>query len=167
MTYLTAGAESVRAGGRPDEKEERGQGGHGLSDQDPQTGGVYEKYKFNDMINQSIDVLTNPGIATFEKYEKGGTTQQALIYVAAGAIIVGVLSLVGNLIWQGFGSAIGSLHQRRTLHRHRLRGLRILDPRHRQDAGRHRGPRTRSSTRPGSSRFLCRRSPGCSAQSST
>ena len=80
-----------------------------MSDLESQARQGYEKYKFSDMISQSIDVLSHPSVATFEKYEKGGTTQQAIIYVAVGAVIVGVLSLLGNLIWHSPGAAIGSM----------------------------------------------------------
>jgi Yip1 domain len=47
-----------------------------------------------EMIQQSRDVMTNPAVATFERYERQGTMANAAIYVAVGAAISGVLSLI-------------------------------------------------------------------------
>lgn len=47
-----------------------------------------------EMIQQSRDVMTNPAVATFERYERQGTMANAAIYVAIGAAISGVLSLI-------------------------------------------------------------------------
>jgi hypothetical protein len=46
-----------------------------------------------EMVNQSITVLTKPGVATFEQYEKRGNLTNALIYVAILAVISGALGL--------------------------------------------------------------------------
>lgn len=61
-----------------------------------------------EMVNQSIAVLTRPSVQTFEMYEKRGTTQSALIYVAVGAAIAGIVAFVFGL-FGGIGSAIASL----------------------------------------------------------
>jgi hypothetical protein len=44
-----------------------------------------------EMINQSIQVVSNPSVETFERYEKRGTLTNAAIYVAIGAVISGIL----------------------------------------------------------------------------
>lgn len=79
-----------------------------MSDLENQAKQAYEKYKFSDMINQSIDVLTHPSVATFEKYEKAGTSQQALIYVGVAAVIAGIVGFIFG-IFSGIGSAIYGL----------------------------------------------------------
>jgi hypothetical protein len=79
-----------------------------LDDLQSQAKQAYEQYKFSDMISQSIEVLTKPSVATFEKYEKNGTTQQALIYVAVAAAIAGVVGFIFG-IFGGIGSAIAGL----------------------------------------------------------
>lgn len=79
-----------------------------MSDLESQARQAYEKYKFSDMINQSIDVLTHPSVATFEKYEKQGDIQQSLIYVGVAAVIAGLVAFVFG-IFSGFGQAIYGL----------------------------------------------------------
>jgi len=49
------------------------------------------------MVNQSIQVLTKPGVATFEQYENKGTQREAVIYVLVAAAITGLFSLGGGL----------------------------------------------------------------------
>ncbi|GEM86549.1 YIP1 family protein [Meiothermus granaticius] len=49
------------------------------------------------MINQSIQVLTKPSVATFEQYESKGTLRDALIYVALAAVLTGLLGLPGGI----------------------------------------------------------------------
>jgi len=51
-----------------------------------------------DMLSQSMVVLSKPSVNTFERFEKRGGMQQALIYVAVGAVIVGLFSLFGGLL---------------------------------------------------------------------
>ncbi len=51
----------------------------------------------SEMIQQSREVVTKPSVATFEKYETGGTMQDALIYVAIAAGIAGLLGLGGGI----------------------------------------------------------------------
>jgi Yip1-like protein len=79
-----------------------------LSDLQSQARQAYTKYKFSDMISQSIDVLTHPSVATFEKYEKQGDVQQSLIYVGAASIIAGLVAFVFG-IFSGFGWALYGL----------------------------------------------------------
>ncbi len=50
-----------------------------------------------EMINQSRDVMTNPSVATFERYEKYGNTTSAAIYVGIAAIISGILGLSNGI----------------------------------------------------------------------
>ncbi|MCG8352400.1 MAG: YIP1 family protein [Chloroflexales bacterium] len=49
------------------------------------------------MVTQSRDVLTNPSVPTFERYERRGTFASAAIYVGLAALIAGVLGSVGGL----------------------------------------------------------------------
>jgi hypothetical protein len=51
----------------------------------------------SEMVQQSIKVLTKPSVQTFEEFENRGTVRDALIYVAIGALISGVLSLPAGL----------------------------------------------------------------------
>jgi hypothetical protein len=62
----------------------------------------------SEMVNQSITVLTRPSVQTFETYEKRGTMQSALIYIAAAAAIAGIVAFVFGL-FAGIGAAIGAL----------------------------------------------------------
>jgi hypothetical protein len=57
-----------------------------------------------EMVQQSIQVLSKPSPQTFEAFENRGTMRDALIYVAVGAAISGLLSLPA-----GLGAAIGSV----------------------------------------------------------
>ncbi len=50
----------------------------------------------SEMVNSSIVVITKPSVATFEMYERRGNLQNALIYVAIGAVISGIFGLIGN-----------------------------------------------------------------------
>lgn len=62
----------------------------------------------NEMINQSIAVLTKPGIGTFEQFEKRGGTKEAFTYVGVAAVLVGIVGFVFGLL-NGIGAAIGGL----------------------------------------------------------
>jgi hypothetical protein len=58
-----------------------------------------------EMINQSIQVVTTPSVETFERYEKRGTLTNAAIYVAIGAVISGILGFFAS----GLGGVITGL----------------------------------------------------------
>ncbi len=49
------------------------------------------------MINSSINVLTKPSVATFERYEKRGTLETALIYVGIAALVAFLFGLPAGL----------------------------------------------------------------------
>jgi hypothetical protein len=49
------------------------------------------------MLNQSRDIITNPSVDTFERYEKAGNTTSAAIYVGIAAVVAGLLGLTGGL----------------------------------------------------------------------
>jgi hypothetical protein len=66
---------------------------------------MVEGIPFSDMLNQSITVLTKPGIASFEQFEKRGGIREALIYVGAAAAVAGVVALIFGLLG-GITSAI-------------------------------------------------------------
>jgi hypothetical protein len=49
-----------------------------------------------DMFGQSLTVMTNPSVATFEQFERRGGMTQALIYVTISGVIAGLLSLLSG-----------------------------------------------------------------------
>lgn len=65
----------------------------------------------NEMLNQSIQVLTKPGVETFERFERHGGQREATIYImvaaaisAAAALVFGLLNgIVAALIGAAFG----------------------------------------------------------------
>jgi hypothetical protein len=63
----------------------------------------------SEMVNSSIVVLTKPSVSTFEMYERRGNLQNALIYVAIGALISGVLGLIGSGLAGLISGIIGTL----------------------------------------------------------
>ncbi|NNJ11612.1 DUF1282 family protein [Chloroflexales bacterium ZM16-3] len=50
-----------------------------------------------EMVAQSRDVMSNPSVGTFERYERAGTTTNAAIYVGIASVVAGVLGLTGGL----------------------------------------------------------------------
>lgn len=64
-----------------------------------------------EMINQSIEVVTNPSVPTFEKYEKNGTLANAAIYVAIGAVISGLLGIFSGGLSGAIMGVLGALVQ--------------------------------------------------------
>lgn len=50
-----------------------------------------------EMLRQSQVVLTQPSVATFERFENRGTLADALLYVAAAAAITGVFGLTEGI----------------------------------------------------------------------
>jgi hypothetical protein len=49
-----------------------------------------------EMIDQSRAIITNPSVATFERYERHGNLTNAAIYVAIAAVISGIVGLVSG-----------------------------------------------------------------------
>ena len=70
--------------------------------------GMIQGVNINEMISQSIAVLTKPAIGTFEQFEKRGGSKEAFTYVGLAAVIVGVVGFIFGLL-SGFGSAIAGL----------------------------------------------------------
>ena len=65
-----------------------------------------------EMFNQSIQVLSKPSVQTFNEHENKGTLREALIYVAVGAAISGLLGLgngIGGLISNVIVAVVGFL----------------------------------------------------------
>lgn len=50
-----------------------------------------------EMVAQSRDVISNPSVGTFERYETRGTTVNAAIYIAVAAAIAGVIGIYGGI----------------------------------------------------------------------
>ena len=64
------------------------------------------------MINQSVQVLSKPGVETFERYEDKGTLRESIIYVLIASVITGLLGLGGGVsgFWSGMiGTIVGFL----------------------------------------------------------
>jgi hypothetical protein len=55
----------------------------------------------NEMISQSMTVLTKPGIATFEQYERRGGQREAMTYVSVAAAIGAIVALVFGVVTAG------------------------------------------------------------------
>jgi hypothetical protein len=49
-----------------------------------------------EMVAQSRDIISNPSVITFERYERRGTMVNAAIYVGVAAVVAGLLGLVGG-----------------------------------------------------------------------
>ena len=63
----------------------------------------------NEMISQSMTVLTKPSVQSFEQFEKRGGQREALIYVGVAAAVGAILSAIFGLIGGGVTGAIGGL----------------------------------------------------------
>lgn len=61
---------------------------------------------FSEMINQSIKVLTQPRIETFEEFEKHGGQREALTYVAVAAVLAGVVAFIVGIFTGPVGAII-------------------------------------------------------------
>jgi hypothetical protein len=61
----------------------------------------------NEMINQSVTVLTKPAVATFEQYERRGGQREGTVYVAAAAAISGIVALLVSIFT--LGNIVGAI----------------------------------------------------------
>lgn len=61
---------------------------------------------FSEMISQSIKVLTQPRIETFEEFEKHGGQREALTYVAVAAVLAGVVAFIVGIFTGPLGAII-------------------------------------------------------------
>jgi len=59
----------------------------------------------NEMLNQSIQVLTKPGVETFERFERHGGQREATIYIMIAAAISAAVALVFGLL-EGIAAAL-------------------------------------------------------------
>jgi hypothetical protein len=62
-----------------------------------------------DMLNQSMTVLTKPSVQSFEQFERRGGQREALTYVIAAAVLVGVVGAVFGLLGGVMGLVAGLL----------------------------------------------------------
>lgn len=66
-----------------------------------------------EMVAQSREIMTNPSVPAFERYEKRGSLSSAAIYVGVAALAAGVLSLVASFFpgppEPGLGGFLGGL----------------------------------------------------------
>jgi hypothetical protein len=66
-----------------------------------------------EMVAQSRDIMANPSVPTFERYERHGSLSSAAIYVGIAAVTAGVLSLVASFFpgppEPGIGGFLGGL----------------------------------------------------------
>jgi hypothetical protein len=51
-----------------------------------------------DMLNQSMTVLTKPSVESFEQFERRGGQREALTYVIAAAVLVGVVGAIFGVL---------------------------------------------------------------------
>jgi hypothetical protein len=49
-----------------------------------------------DMLAQSMTIMTKPSVDVFERFERRGNMQQALIYVGAAALVSGIVGLLSG-----------------------------------------------------------------------
>jgi hypothetical protein len=63
----------------------------------------------SEMVAQSRDVITNPSVATFERYEKRGNIGTAGVYVLGAAVVAGILAFLAALLPGPPGNPIGVL----------------------------------------------------------
>ena len=63
----------------------------------------------NDMVQQSIQVVSKPSVQTFEQFESKGTMKEAAIFVAVGAAISGVLGLFSGGLTGLIGNVVVAL----------------------------------------------------------
>src|ERR1700709_2605151 len=63
----------------------------------------------NEMISQSMTVLTKPSVQSFEQFEKRGGQREALIYVIIAAVLVGVVGLALGFVGGIVGAVAGLL----------------------------------------------------------
>ncbi len=61
-----------------------------------------------EMVAQSRDVITNPSVATFERYEKSGNIGTAGVYVLVAAVLAGILTFLTVLLPGVPGNAFGA-----------------------------------------------------------
>lgn len=58
---------------------------------------MMQQVSIPEMVAQSRDIISNPSVVTFERYEHRGTMVNAATYVGIAAIVSGLLGLVGGL----------------------------------------------------------------------
>lgn len=67
----------------------------------------------SEMAAQSRDVITNPSVATFERYEKRGSLGTAGVYVLVAAIVAGLIAFLTALLpgtpINPFGALVGGV----------------------------------------------------------
>jgi hypothetical protein len=74
--------------------------------------GGYIMAQISEMLSQSRTVITQPSVSSFEKYEKQGGLQDALIYMVISAGITGLLGLgngLGGLVAGVLSTLLGFL----------------------------------------------------------
>jgi len=62
-----------------------------------------------DMVSQSMTVLTKPSVQSFEQFERRGGQREALTYVIAAAVLVGVVGAGFGLLGGVMGAVAGLL----------------------------------------------------------
>lgn len=66
---------------------------------------MVQEVSINEMLNQSIQVLTRPSVETFERFERHGGQREATIYIMVAAAISAVAALVFGLL-NGIAAAL-------------------------------------------------------------
>jgi hypothetical protein len=63
----------------------------------------------NEMLNQSVTVLTKPSVQSFEQFERRGGQREGLVYVGVAAALAGIVGAVFGLVFGGITGLIGGL----------------------------------------------------------
>jgi hypothetical protein len=63
----------------------------------------------NEMLNQSVTVLTKPSVQSFEQFERRGGQREALTYVGVAAALAGIVGGVFGLLTGGVGGLLAGL----------------------------------------------------------
>jgi hypothetical protein len=58
---------------------------------------ITQQISIPEMVAQSRDIISNPSVGTFERYESRGTMVNAAIYVGIAAVVAGLLGLLSGV----------------------------------------------------------------------
>jgi len=54
--------------------------------------------RINELVSQSMVVITKPSVESFERFEKSGGKREALVYVLVAAALSGIVSAIFGLL---------------------------------------------------------------------
>lgn len=65
--------------------------------------------RINELVSQSMVVITKPSIQTFEQFEKRGGKREALVYVLVAAALAGIVSALFGVLFGGLNGLLFGL----------------------------------------------------------